>query len=115
MNCKIDRVSTACKLKRGVDYTMKVHFTPDFEGSDNITMIAYALLPKYDAKFKDIDEDACKLTPCPIVKNVRNTYTLNLNISPKFPISIVNTRWLMSQNGQPKCCFVNKFKIEGGL
>jgi Niemann-Pick C2 protein len=93
---------------------MNVHFIPDFEGSDNITMIAYALLPGVDAKFDAIDEDACKFMTCPIVKDVRNTYTLILNISPNYPLSTINTRWVMSQNSATKCCFVNKFKIESG-
>lgn len=109
--CAIDKNTKACKLKRGLNYTMNVDFTPDFEG-DDVTMLAYALLPGADAEFQGMDDNACHWMQCPVVKNAKQTYIFNLSMKRSYPLGSFNVRWLMKQNGEPKCCFTNRFKIE---
>lgn len=108
--CALDSSSKACILKRGLNYTMNMEFVPDFDGSD-ITLLAYALLPGADAEFQGMDENACNWMTCPLVKGARQTYTFNLSMRKSYPSGIFNVRWLMKKDGQPKCCFTNKFKI----
>lgn len=86
-------------------------FTPEFEGED-ITLLAYALLPGADAEFVGMNDNACDWMSCPVVKNVKQTYTFQLMIKTSYPKGLFSVRWLMKKAGEPKCCFVNKFKIE---
>lgn len=109
--CAIDRLTNACRLKRGSNYTMTVDFTPDFDG-DDVTMLAYALLPGADAEFQGMDENACHWMKCPVVKGTQQTYTFALSMRKSYPRGMFNVRWLMKKAGEPKCCFTNKFKIE---
>lgn len=109
--CAIDRNTKACKLRRALNYTMTVAFTPDFEG-DDITMMAYALLPGVDAAFDGMNDNACDWMTCPVVKNTQQTYTFVLSMKKSYPLGMFNVRWLMKKGGEPKCCFTNKFRIE---
>lgn len=90
---------------------MNVNFTPDFEG-DDVTMLAYALLPLSDKEFDGMDDNACNWMKCPVVANTQQLYTFNLTMSRTYPRGMFNVRWLMKKAGEPKCCFTNKFKIE---
>lgn len=110
-DCAIDRNTKACRLKRGLNYTMDVDFTPDFEGSD-VTMLAYALLPLKDAEFEGMDDNACNWMKCPVVPNTQQRYTFVLSMQKSYPKGMFHVRWLMKKGGEPKCCFTNKFKIE---
>lgn len=110
-DCAIDRNTKACRLKRGLNYTMDVDFTPDFEGSD-VTMLAYALLPLADAEFEGMDDNACNWMKCPVAANTQQRYTFVLSMQKSYPKGTFNVRWLMKKGGEPKCCFTNKFKIE---
>jgi hypothetical protein len=103
-------MTKACKLKRGTNYTMTVDFIPDFEG-DDITLLAYALLPLKDVGFDGMDENACHWMNCPVVKGIKQTYTFRLSMSKSYPSGMFNTRWSMKKGGVPTCCFVNKFRI----
>lgn len=108
--CALDRSTKACILKRGLNYTLNIDFVPEFDG-DDITLLAYALLPGADAEFQGMDENACHWMTCPLVKGVKQTYTFNLSMRRSYPAGMFNVRWLMKKAGQPKCCFTNKFKI----
>lgn len=110
-SCLVDRTTKACRLKRGSNYTMMVNFTPDFEG-DDVTMLAYALLPGVDAEFQGMDDNACHWMNCPVVKDIPQAYTFNLSMQKSYPRGSFSVRWLMKKSGQPACCFTNRFKIE---
>lgn len=90
---------------------MSVDFIPDFEG-DEVTMLAYALLPGADAEFQGMDDNACHWMKCPVVKNEKQTYTFVLSMRKSYPLGSFRVRWLMRKAGQPACCFTNRFKIE---
>lgn len=80
-----DRNSKASKLKRNVNASINVEFTPDFDGND-ITMMAYALMPLVEKPFPDMDPNACNHTTCPVVKGVKQTYSFGLKLSTTYPI-----------------------------
>jgi len=109
--CRKDRNSKACKVKRNVRAAINIEFTPDFEG-ENITMMAYALFPGMEKSFPDMDPNACNYTACPVVKGNKQTYTLGMKLSSGYPIGLFNARFLLKQSGEPKCCFLTKFRIE---
>lgn len=110
-HCLIDRSTKACRLRRDETYRLNMDFTPDFDG-DKFTLLAYALIPGADAEFAGMDSDACHWMTCPVEKGVMQTYSFELKMKKSYPKGLFNVRWLMKKNGEPKCCFVNKFKIE---
>lgn len=83
--CRKDRNSKACKLKRNVSAAINVEFTPDFDG-DDITMMAYALMPGIEKSFPDMDENACNHMTCPVVEGTRQTYTFGMKLAPTYPL-----------------------------
>ncbi|CRL05089.1 CLUMA_CG018023, isoform A [Clunio marinus] len=109
--CRKDRNSGACKVKRNVNATIKVEFTPDFDG-DDVTMMAYALMPGIEKSFPDMDPDACKFMTCPVVSGTSSTYSFGLKLASAYPLGLFNVRFLMKKGGEAKCCFVTKFRIE---
>jgi len=89
---------------------MDVKFTPNFEG-DNITMLAYALIDNNVIPFEGMNSNACDFMKCPVENGKQQSYVFNVNIALSKPRGIFTTRWLMQQNGEKRCCFMNKFKI----
>lgn len=83
--CRKDRNSKACKVKRNVLAAINIDFTPDFDG-DDITMMAYALLPGASKSFDAMDPNACNFTTCPVVKGTRQTYSFGLKLAPHYPL-----------------------------
>ncbi|KAL7025384.1 hypothetical protein ACKWTF_013457 [Chironomus riparius] len=106
--CELD--NDKCELIRGEDYHMDVKFTPNFEGS-NITLLAYALIGSDALPFEGMNPNACDFMKCPVQSGKPQSYIFNVNIGVLKPKGIFTTRWLMKQNGENRCCFVNKFKI----
>lgn len=83
--CRKDRNSKACKLKRNVNAAINIEFTPDFDGED-ITMMAYALMPGIEKSFPDMDPNACNYTTCPVAKGQKQSYTYGLKLAPTYPL-----------------------------
>lgn len=83
--CRKDRNSNACKVKRNVNAAINVEFTPDFDG-DDITMMAYAVMPGIEKSFPDMDSNACNFMTCPVAKNNKQTYTFGLKLAPSYPL-----------------------------
>lgn len=89
--CRKDRNANACKLKRNVKAAINIDFTPDFDG-DDITMMAYALMPGIEKAFPDMDENACNFTTCPVANGVKQTYSYGLKLAPSYPLVSSMTR-----------------------
>jgi ML domain len=83
--CRKDRNSNACRVKRNVKAAINIEFTPAFEGED-LTLMAYALLPGIEKSFPDMDPDACKFMTCPVVNGTQQTYSFGLKLAPAYPL-----------------------------
>lgn len=83
--CRKDRNSKACKLKRNVKAAINVEFTPDFDG-DDISMMAYALMPGIEKAFPEMDGNACNFMKCPVTHGVQQNYTYGLKLAPTYPL-----------------------------
>lgn len=89
---------------------MNVNFTPDFDGSD-IEVLAFTNIANRDAEFEGMDKNACNFMSCPVSNGVKQNYTFNVEVDRLKPRGTFSVQWRMTQNGQNKCCFENKFKI----
>lgn len=107
--CTIDK-DKRCKLIRDTEYFMNVNFTPDFSGSD-IQMLAYTNILNQEFEFEGMEKNACKFMQCPISSGNTHNYTFNVLVDKSKPRGTFTVQWRMSQNGENKCCFENKFKI----
>lgn len=83
--CRKDRNSKACKVKRNVNAAININFVPDFDGED-ITMMAYAVMPMIEKAFPDMDPNACNYTTCPVENGVAQTYSFGLKMAPTYPL-----------------------------
>lgn len=107
--CEIDE-NDNCELVRGQPYRMDMKFTPDFDGSD-FKLLAYALINDKALPFDGMNPNACDFMKCPIERGAIQSYVFNVTVGILKPKGSVRTRWLMTQNGENRCCFVNIFKI----
>lgn len=85
-------------------------FTPDFDAS-SVKVSAYAHNLN-DAPFESMDTNACNYMTCPIVKDQKSTYNYFVPIEAKHPPGVYDVKWVMTVDDQPKCCFINKLKID---
>lgn len=83
--CRKDKNSKACKVKRNVNAAININFVPDFSG-DDVTLMAYALMPGIEKAFPDMDPNACNFTKCPMEEGVAQTYTYGLKLAASYPI-----------------------------
>lgn len=111
VNSAIDENTGAALIKRSKNYTLEMDFTPEFDGED-ITMLAYALLPGKDAKFEGMDSNACNWMKCPVVNGTQQTYSYSLAMKKIYLRGLFNVRWSMKKGDDYKCCFIVKIKIE---
>lgn len=92
LKCKINNVAIEgcgksagreCTLKRGLNASMVVDFTPDFD-ADNTKATIYAISFNEKA-WPGMDTDGCKFMTCPIENGVPNTYSYAVEVSMKYP------------------------------
>jgi hypothetical protein len=112
INCKRIEKGRDCVLKRGSNYTLDMDFTPDFDAEDDLTVTASALFINEFVDFREMDINACHWMTCPVVKNVRQTYSFKLSMVKSYPKGSFDVRWWMKHKENSKCCFMNRFRIE---
>lgn len=99
-------------LKRGSNYTLDMDFTPDFDASDDLSLVASAFVVSAYVDFAGMDTNACHWMQCPVEKDKRQTYTFKLSMDSSHPKGSFNVRWWMKHKDDSKCCFMNRFKLE---
>jgi hypothetical protein len=100
-----------CILDRGEKYFMDVKFLPEFGGS-NLTLLAYANIAGRFVEFDEMNSNACDFMKCPIESGTEQSYIFHVKVELNKPRGKFNVRWLMKQNNENRCCFMNKFQIE---
>ncbi|OXU21672.1 hypothetical protein TSAR_010171 [Trichomalopsis sarcophagae] len=86
--CKEAVQGKACNLKKGEDAKISFDFTPKFDAS-KVESRAYWPNQLVDLPLMGMESDACKDgTTCPLAKDTKYTYNINLPISKKFPTLI---------------------------
>ncbi|EFN62170.1 hypothetical protein EAG_12283 [Camponotus floridanus] len=94
-------------------YAEVVHFTPcphQF-GGDTLQSRAYWASEIVDLPFLGMPIEACPCTTCPAVPNQKQTYTVVLPISKKFPARTYDLKWKLWNEQEQECCFMFQIKL----
>ncbi|XP_011505551.1 PREDICTED: MD-2-related lipid-recognition protein-like [Ceratosolen solmsi marchali] len=111
--CKEAAQGKACNLKKGEDAKISFDFTPKFTSS-KLESRAYWANQLVDLPLMGMKTDACKDgTACPINKDAKNTYTINLPISKKYPVRPFDVKWKLwnVEKEEEACCFIFQIKL----
>ncbi|XP_049875518.1 MD-2-related lipid-recognition protein-like [Pectinophora gossypiella] len=91
---------TTCRVYKGTDATIAFDFVPHF----NTTQLKNRVLWGQVA-WPELDEDACKATPCPTEAGKQQTYSNNLRIGKKLPSGYFTFRWeVFDANDEANMC-----------
>ncbi|XP_076658720.1 MD-2-related lipid-recognition protein [Halictus rubicundus] len=120
INCTVDEVyiepcreaaeSKACKVRRGTNTNMTIHYTPNFS-SDVMTGRIFWASQLTDIPFLGMDPNACLLTSCPVKAGERNTFYTEIPILKKYPVRMYDLKWRIWNEQNQECCFMFQIKI----
>ncbi|EFN80227.1 Epididymal secretory protein E1 [Harpegnathos saltator] len=101
--------SKPCGLKRGRNASISFDYTADFSG--NVFSRAYWASELMDLPFLGMPLDACTSTVCPVQPGQRQTYSVVLPISKKFPTRKYDLKWKLWNEQENSCCFMLAIKL----
>ncbi|XP_015587119.1 MD-2-related lipid-recognition protein [Cephus cinctus] len=107
--CKEAAQNKPCRLKRGHDASISFDYTADFEGTA-LESRAYWATEVVDLPFLGMETNACTATECPVTPGKKQSYTVSLPISKKYPVRTYDVKWKLWNEQQQECCF--KFQIK---
>ncbi|KAH0948266.1 hypothetical protein HN011_009316 [Eciton burchellii] len=121
VNCEIHEVRVEpcreaaerkpCLLKRGRNASISFDYTPRFNGN-TLSSRAYWASEVADLPFLGMPLDACTSTVCPAVAGERQTYSVILPISKKFPPRTYELKWKLWNEESEECCFMFPIKLQ---
>ncbi|XP_031785912.1 MD-2-related lipid-recognition protein [Nasonia vitripennis] len=111
--CKEAVQGKACNLKKGEDAKISFDFTPKFDAS-KVESRAYWPNQLVDLPLMGMESDACKEgTTCPLARDTKYTYNINLPISKKFPTRPFDVKWKLwnTEKEDELCCFLFQINL----
>lgn len=103
--------SKVCNIRRRKPATMSFDFTPSFDAE---TLEANLHWVKNDDQLLPLismEKDACQSTNCPLKKDEKRTYSIEIPIQNKFPIKFYNIKWSFVAPDGNQCCFTHGIKL----
>ncbi|XP_018316923.1 MD-2-related lipid-recognition protein [Mycetomoellerius zeteki] len=107
--CREAEERKPCFLKKGQDASISFDYTPQFNGS--LSSRAYWASEIVDLPFLGMPLDACQSTVCPASPGQKQTYSVALPISKKFPSQTYNLKWKLWNEQEQECCFMFQIKL----
>ncbi|TGZ32183.1 Ecdysteroid-regulated 16 kDa protein [Temnothorax longispinosus] len=98
-----------CSIKKGRNASISFDFTPEFNGS--LSTRAYWASEIVDLPFLGMPLNACTSTVCPSSPGQRQTYSVILPISKKFPARTYDLKWKLWNELEQECCFMFQIKL----
>ncbi|CAL1680752.1 unnamed protein product [Lasius platythorax] len=108
--CREAEERKPCSLKKGRNASISFDFTAEFNG-DLIYSRAYWASEIVDLPFLGMPLDACLSTVCPVMPNQKQTYSVMLPISKKFPARTYDLKWKLWNEQEQECCFMFPIKL----
>ncbi|XP_023174659.1 MD-2-related lipid-recognition protein-like [Drosophila hydei] len=120
--CTIDEVrvdpcpqalqNAACRIRRRRPTQMSFKYTPQFDADQLEASLVWAKSETEELPLVTLERDACKATSCPVKAGVQGTYTVEVPIEAKFPVSTYTIRWALKDPVSSKrCCFSVDIKV----
>ncbi|XP_016950838.1 MD-2-related lipid-recognition protein [Drosophila biarmipes] len=104
--------NAACHIRRRRSSAMSFDFTPNFDADTLEASLGWAKSETVELPLLTMDREACKYTPCPVRSGVTQTYTTEVPIEAKFPLSPYTIRWALKDPASGKrCCFTIDIKV----
>ncbi|EDW53559.1 MD-2-related lipid-recognition protein [Drosophila sechellia] len=104
--------NAACNIRRKHNTEMSFDFTPNFDADTLVASLGWAKSENVELPLLTMDSAACKYTPCPVRSGVKQTYTTQVPIEAKFPLSPYIIRWALKDPvSQKRCCFTIDIKV----
>ncbi|KAH8417733.1 hypothetical protein KR222_004865 [Zaprionus bogoriensis] len=101
-----------CHIRRRRPTRMAFDFTPKFDADVLEASLVWAKSETEELPLITMERDACKTTNCPVRSGVQQTYTLEVPIEHKFPLSSYLIRWALKDPVSGKrCCFTVDIKV----
>jgi Niemann-Pick C2 protein len=107
--CREAAEKKPCSLKRGSDASINFDYTPQFNG--NLSSRAYWASEIVDLPFVGMPLDACTSTVCPASPGQKQSYSVLLHISKKFPARTYDVKWKLWNEQEQECCFMFQIKL----
>ncbi|XP_012059676.1 PREDICTED: MD-2-related lipid-recognition protein-like [Atta cephalotes] len=107
--CREAEERKPCSLKKGQDASISFDYTPQFNGS--LFSRAYWASEIVDLPFLGMPIDACPSTTCPASPGQKQTYSVVLPISKKFPTRTYDLKWRLWNEQEQECCFMFQIKL----
>ncbi|XP_020279274.1 MD-2-related lipid-recognition protein-like [Pseudomyrmex gracilis] len=108
--CREAEERKPCGLKKGRNASISFDFTPEF-GGEYLETRAYWASEVVDLPFLGMSSNACESTTCPATPNQKQTYSVILPISKKFPMRTYNLKWKLWNEQRQHCCFMFPIKL----
>ncbi|XP_022217695.2 MD-2-related lipid-recognition protein [Drosophila obscura] len=121
--CTVDQVrvdpcpqaasNAACHIRRRRPATMSFDITPKFDADSLVATLGWVKSEDVELPLLSLERDACKAaTGCPVRSGVQQTYTTEVPIEAKFPLSAYTIRWALKDPVSGKrCCFTIDIKV----
>ncbi|XP_017000447.1 MD-2-related lipid-recognition protein-like [Drosophila takahashii] len=104
--------NAACHIRRRRSSEMSFDFTPNFDADTLEASLGWAKSETVELPLLTMDREACKYTSCPVRSGVTQTYTTEVPIEAKFPLSPYTIRWALKDPVSGKrCCFTIDIKV----
>ncbi|KAH8362808.1 hypothetical protein KR084_001177 [Drosophila pseudotakahashii] len=104
--------NAACHIRRRHNSQMSFDFTPNFDADTLEASLGWAKSETVELPLLTMDREACKYTTCPARSGVTQTYTTDVPIEAKFPLSPYTIRWALKDPVSGKrCCFTIDIKV----
>ncbi|KAH8332444.1 hypothetical protein KR074_003390 [Drosophila pseudoananassae] len=110
--CPEAKKKAACNIRRRRPSQMSFDYTPNFDADSLDATLVWAKSETEELPLPTLDRDACKYASCPAQSGVKQTYTIDVPIEAKFPLSPYTIRWALKDPSSGKrCCFTIDIKV----
>ncbi|XP_001964677.2 MD-2-related lipid-recognition protein [Drosophila ananassae] len=110
--CPEAQRNVACNIRRRRPSQMSFDFTPNFDADSLEASLGWAKSETEELPLLTLDRDGCKYASCPARSGVKATYTIDVPIEAKFPLSPYTIRWALKDPASGKrCCFTIDIKV----
>ncbi|KAH8308029.1 MD-2-related lipid-recognition protein-like [Drosophila kikkawai] len=102
----------ACNIRRRRPTQISFDFVPKFNADQLHITLGWVKSEEEELMLPTLERDACKSTTCPAQNGVKQTYTTDVPIEAKFPLSPYTIRWNIKDPASGKrCCFTIDIKV----
>ncbi|XP_011697884.1 PREDICTED: MD-2-related lipid-recognition protein-like [Wasmannia auropunctata] len=108
--CREAEEQKPCSIKKGRNASISFDYTTQFSG--NVSSRAYWASEIVDLPFLGMPLDACRTsTICPVTPGQKQSYSVFLPISKKFPARTYDLKWKLWNEQDQGCCFMFQIKL----